>query len=104
MIFSFDLDNTLCSQNGSAYSEAKPFIDRIEIVNKLFNEGHTIIIDTGRGNSTGIDWHSVTKEQLKTWGLQYHVLIVGRKPKADFYIDDKGLNASDFFSNLNVKQ
>ena len=33
---------------------------------------------------------SLTKSQLKKWGLKYHKLIMG-KPSYDFFIDDKNL-------------
>jgi len=30
------------------------------------------------------------------WGCKYHQLFLG-KPSGDFYIDDKGINDTDFF-------
>ena len=39
---------------------------------------------------------TITKEQLKRWGACYHYLFLG-KPMGDFYIDDKGVNADEFF-------
>ena len=46
----FDLDGTLCETfsnpdgHGMKYFEATPYPDRSEKVNKLCEEGHTIII------------------------------------------------------------
>ena len=47
----FDLDNTLCDtrkkQNGDwDYLNAEPFIERIEKVNELWDQGNKIIIET----------------------------------------------------------
>lgn len=100
LIYCFDLDGTLCTtvSNGK-YEEADPLYDRIADVNKLYDSGHTIIIDTARGSETGIDWYEVTTDQLSVWGVKYHKLRVGVKIAADYYIDDKGENASNFFIN-----
>jgi hypothetical protein len=95
MIYCFDLDGTLCTQtkNGQ-YLSAIPFKDAILEVNKLFENGHKIIIDTARGSSSGIDWYQDTKSQLDSWGLKYTELRVGKKINADIFIDDKSINAS----------
>jgi hypothetical protein len=100
MTYCFDLDGTLCSHEQN-YSNAKPLNNRIEILNKLYNEGHRIIIDTARGSETGINWLDTTKRQLEEWGVKYHELRVGRKISADIYIDDKGINDKNFFENEN---
>ena len=95
MIYCFDLDDTLCSGTQMDYASALPFPKRIERVNRLFDEGHTIKVFTARGSETGIDWRHVTEEQLSQWGLRYHILILG-KPAADVYVDDKACNERDF--------
>ena len=56
MIYCFDLDNTLCLTESNIYEESKPIKDRIEIVNRLYEEGNTIIIDTARGCASGKNW------------------------------------------------
>jgi hypothetical protein len=99
MIYCFDLDGTLCTNTDGKYETATPFYDRIEIVNKLFNDGNTIIIDTARGSTTKIDWFEVTKNQLHDWGVMYNELRVGVKLNADIFIDDKGINDKIFFKN-----
>ena len=63
--FCFDLDDTLCETSGCDYENCKPHRDRIEFVNKLYDQGHTIFIDSARGSGTGIYWTSKTKEQLE---------------------------------------
>jgi hypothetical protein len=49
-----------------------------------------------RGYVTGIDWTNLTKNQLTSWGVKHHELILG-KPFADIYIDDGGKTDRDFF-------
>jgi len=50
-----DIDDTICyydfERNGKAvdYSLAKPYKDRIEKINKLYDKGKTIIYWTARG-------------------------------------------------------
>lgn len=100
----FDLDLTLCSHSSLGYTYAQPFIERIALVNRLYNEGQHITIYTARGMSSyrGIKilakfrWARVTRRQLRTWGVEYHKLVLG-KPAGDVYVDDKGVLAEDFF-------
>lgn len=99
MIYVFDLDNTLCTQEGANYKEAKPIFNRIVIVNGLYDKGHTIKIFTARGGTTGIDWKDVTENQLRGWEVKYHELIITGKPHADYFIDDKAVHPNKFFSD-----
>ena len=94
--YCFDIDGTLCQTTGSDYENSIPKFERIKIVNELFESGHKIILFTARGSTTGIDWHEVTLDQVTKWGIKFHELKLG-KPSADIYIDDKGINDSDFF-------
>ena len=85
-----DIDETICFYKGDRnYSEALPIIENIKKVNKLFDDGNTIIYWSARGTVTGINWYEITKEQLKDWGCKYHDLIVGEKPDYDLLICDK---------------
>ena len=94
----FDLDETLCT--GYPYSEATPIWSAIDVLNRLKDSGHVIIIHTARGMNTNKgsigkvvrDIGKLTLEQLDSWGVQYDEIVFG-KPSADFYIDDKALNA-----------
>ncbi|MAT49217.1 MAG: hypothetical protein CMA27_05250 [Euryarchaeota archaeon] len=95
-IFCFDIDGTLCSKSPENYEDAVPYSDRIEQVNKLYDEGNSIIIFTARGSATGIDHKELTKNQLREWGLKYNELIFG-KPNADYYIDDKSRDYFNWF-------
>jgi hypothetical protein len=93
--YCFDIDGTLCTNTDGDYEAAQPFTSRIEHVNALFTAGHTISLFTARGSTTGIDWRIVTENQLATWGVRYHTLIMG-KPYADLFIDDKAIHADDY--------
>ena len=86
--YCFDIDGTICSNTDGEYENAKPFNNRIELINKLFHEGHNIVYFTARGSTTGIDWKDFTKNQLKSWDALHHKLILNN-PFADYDIDDK---------------
>ena len=99
-----DIDGTICTQNHFKnnirdYEQAAPLSDRIEKINKLFDEGNEITYWTARGSVTGLDWYETTKNQLKKWGCKYHYLSVGEKPHFDLYICDKSINSENFFSD-----
>ena len=68
-IYAFDIDGTICSNTYGNYELAEPFVNRIEVINNLYEKGHTIKMFTARGSSTNKDWYNFTKEQLKKWGL-----------------------------------
>ena len=82
-----DIDGTICSQEKD-YANAVPWIEQIEKINKLYDEGHTIVYWTARGSTTGIDWGPVTRAQLVKWGCKYHEVRLG-KPEYDMFICDK---------------
>jgi hypothetical protein len=110
MKYVIDLDGTLCrtpetrTEDGGFverhYDECTPYMDRIEAVNKLYDAGHTIIIDTARGASSGTNWLEYTRRQLASWGLRYHRLRVGVKIGADVYVDDRAIRPEDFFPEV----
>lgn len=95
--YCFDIDGTICTQNSTEYDSASPFLDRIDKINNLYDEGNKIIFYTARGFVTGIDWEIVTKKQLKKWNVKYHELYFG-KPAADVYIDDKHKDIFEWFN------
>ena len=106
MIYVFDLDNTLCDTKKKLdgnwdYLGSKPFLDRIETVNKLYDEGNRIIIETARGCVSRKNWYEQTHHQLISFGLKFHELRAGVKFNADFFIDDKAINSNDFFNGNN---
>ena len=105
MTYVFDIDGTICSKTDGDYTMAQPFPERIQKINQLYDEGHTVIFLTARGmgryNNNSIsaqrDFHDLTATQLKQWGSKHHQLFLG-KPSGDYYIDDKGVNDEDFFN------
>tara|TARA_Y100001973_G_scaffold56105_1_gene82924 strand:+ start:157 stop:465 length:309 start_codon:yes stop_codon:yes gene_type:complete len=98
MIIYVDIDETICiSPKNRDYSQAIPNSDRIDKINKLYEEGNTIVYWTARGTGSGIDWREVTEKQFQTWGVKYHKLKLG-KPLYDMFIDDKNINSERFFN------
>ena len=96
MIIYVDIDETICSFTDGKYSLAKPIKERIKKINKLYDQGNTIIYWTARGTTTNLNWFNVTQEQLKRWGCKYSELRMG-KPYYDLFIDDKNINSEEFF-------
>lgn len=101
MIYMVDIDNTICwtrrnAQDKWDYPNSTPFEERINRINDLYDEGHTIIYWTARGSGSGIDWTELTKQQLDSWGCKYHEVKLG-KPSYDVWIDDKAFNDEHFF-------
>jgi len=102
----FDIDGTICTLTNGEYEKAEPLLDRIAINNKLFDEGKQIIYHTARGmgrfknNRTLAEdkFWSFTHKQLKSWGVKFHGLWLG-KPAADIYVDDKGKKDENFYGN-----
>ena len=95
MTYVFDIDGTICTQAFDGdYENAEPIQHRIDKVNKLYDEGNTIIFLTARGmgrsdNSQlfAIEFFTKrTREQLEKWGVKFHKLFLG-KPAGDVYID-----------------
>lgn len=99
MIYCLDIDGTLCTNTNGDYLNAAPFPGAIDKVNRLAEEGHTILLYTARGATTGIDWRELTERQLEAWGIRYHALYMG-KPTADVYIDDKALNSVEWEQDI----
>ena len=105
MTYVFDIDGTICYNKDSDYEGSKPIMERIEKINDLYDQGHTIIFQTARGmgrsgNSPAYAYQAferLTKQQLIDWGVKHHALFLG-KPAGDIYIDDKGINDERFFS------
>ena len=102
----FDIDGTICHNENSDYESSVPIQERIDKVNRLYDEGHTIIFQTARGmgrskNSPAFAYakfFEFTQAQLKAWGVKYHSLFLG-KPAGDIYVDDKGIKDEDFFTD-----
>lgn len=108
MTYVFDIDGTICNNTYGDYHYAKPIKERIEIVNKLYEQGNTIVFLTARGMGRTDDsqkeaiemFYDLTNQQLIDWGVKFHKLFLG-KPSGDYYIDDKGIKDEDFFNSKN---
>lgn len=105
----FDLDNTLVSYPSipNDYSTVKPITNMIELLKKMKNDGHIIIIHTARrmkthNNNIGAviaDIGKITFETLDKFQIPYDEIIFG-KPLADIYIDDRAINP--YLNNINA--
>lgn len=99
-----DIDGTICTEDTTDMSKRAPFVDRIEQLNKLFDNGHEIVIFTSRGmnscNNNQLEsdrkYRAFTEQQLRDWGVKYTQLFFG-KPNADVYIDNKNSLLENFF-------
>ncbi len=89
MLLLVDIDGTICSNTNGEYHEAIPNEENINKINKLYDEGNTIVYWTARGAVSGIDWTKLTTEQLHSWGAKYHELRMNNKPHYDLLICDK---------------
>ena len=104
MRYVIDIDGTICTNTDGDYEKAIPYKDRIQKINKLYDDGNIIIYFTARGMNTfngdviksKEKWYDFTKLQLINWDVKFNELILG-KPQGDLYIDDKGINDNDFF-------
>ena len=104
--FVFDIDGTICTFTNGNYDLCQPLDNHIKIINKLYEQGNKIILLTARGmNSTGGDqllahekYYQFTYNQLKGWGVSFHLLYLG-KPQGDIYVDDRGTGLQFFEEN-----
>jgi hypothetical protein len=112
MNYVIDIDGTICDKpvcrEDGYYHNSIPKLYRIAIINNLYSEGHIIKYFTARGmgrhsdnsNLAYADFYNLTRTQLDDWGCKYHQLILG-KPSGDIYIDDKAMNADEYFRSGN---
>lgn len=87
-----DLDGTICEQKPTfERSLAKPLEYAKETMQRLKDQGHYIIIYTGRG------WleQSMTEKWLKDNGIPYDQILFG-KPYYDIWIDDRAFTFKDW--------
>tara|TARA_R100001443_G_scaffold99119_1_gene106237 strand:- start:355 stop:1107 length:753 start_codon:yes stop_codon:yes gene_type:complete len=103
MKYCFDIDGTLCytpsdpDGHNVRYWDAKPYPIMVEQVNRLYGEGHKIILMTARGRGSGKDWTELTRKQMDWWGIKYHEIEpMFHKPTADIFIDDKGIDVAEW--------
>lgn len=116
-IVAFDLDDTLCYRpkevenlGPDKYAHCQPIPEMIELVNELYDKGHTIYIYTARGMMTlngdlkkiHEKLYQQTMNHLEEWGVKHHGLFMG-KLHYDYLIDDKAVelrNAKETLKSL----
>ena len=89
-----DIDETIFMTQNMDYENSQPFLERIQKINKLYDEGHTIVYWTARGSRKQIDWTELTRKQLKDWGAKYNELRTD-KPFYDLFVEDKSVKIED---------
>ena len=103
MIIFVDIDDTICyykdNNHNKNYELAEPHKERINKINKLYDDGNTIIYWTARGTLTQINWFEKTMKQLTKWNCKFNELRMG-KPAYDLFIDDKNINSDEYFNYL----
>ena len=91
-IIFIDIDETICiTPNDRDYTKSNPIPENIAKINRLYEDGNTIIYWTARGSGNKKDYRDLTENQFKEWGVKYHELRFG-KPIYDIIIDDKAIN------------
>ena len=105
----FDIDGTICNteykkkEGKWKYKNATPRQDVIDKINQLYDMGEHITIFTARGSVFKLDWETITKQQLSSWGVKYHELRFG-KPGGDIYVDDRTITPDDFVNRWSFYQ
>ena len=96
MVIYVDIDDTIADydikDSKTDYYKARPISINIDKINRLYDEGNTIVYYTARGSvNTQLrdEYKLLTAKQLKEWGAKYHSLSVGEKPAYDLIICDK---------------
>ncbi len=100
--FCFDIDDTLLTKSqDESYEDCKPIPSNISFLKMLKFMGHKVILHTARRmrtHSSNIgsviaDIGKVTLESLAQNDIPFDEIYFG-KPYADFYVDDKSINAN----------
>jgi phosphatidate phosphatase PAH1 len=95
MTFVFDIDDTLIYSDydlaGNKYVAKGYDKEEIALLNKKHDEGHIIILHTGRS------WgqYDITIKQLKEAGIKYNQLVMG-KPVGIYIDKDSYKSIKDF--------
>ena len=68
MKYVIDIDGTICKEVGEVIGR-EPYLDRIAKINKLYDEGHTIVFYTARGLKSGRGephYRPITEQQFES--------------------------------------
>jgi len=98
MIIAVDFDGTLTIEVGVRNDpstwvpthDKKPNEKIVGWINKMFKEGHTIIVHTARWQSE----YAKVRAWLEVNKVAYHAIVCG-KLIADVYLDDKAMKLED---------
>lgn len=95
LIIAVDIDGVLCNDLHDDYAKSKPMQESIDIINKLYDEGHHIMILSARGKLVGeVDKaKKITIKQLKDWKIKYSE-INWDLPHFDLGINDKMMQST----------
>jgi len=93
--YAIDIDGTL---HDEIWWEGKgdmpdPVAERIEKVNRLYEEGNVVFMHTGRKESA----RHQTELWLKKHKVKYHALVMGNLA-VDVYVMDNCINHKQFFN------
>ncbi len=104
-----DLDGTICEfrKPGQTYADILPKPGAREMIKKLHDAGHTIVIFTARnmgstGHNLGKAMKNVGKitfDWLEKYGIEYDEIFFG-KPNADITIDDRVIRFQDNWNEM----
>lgn len=108
----FDIDNTICSVKPpelpyTEYANVQPYQEMIDFINEKYDAGEYIILATARCMATtqsnlgliNARVGKITYEWLEKHGVKYHEIYFS-KPYADYYVDDKAVDANLLRINL----
>ncbi len=90
------MDGTICSEERQfSRCLATPKENAVETINKLYDDGNTIIIYSAR------TWaeYEMTTEWLKKHNVKYHQLFMG-KPVGDVWIDDRAITCNNNWKEI----
>ncbi len=98
-----DIDDTICrdgpvveGQDNHPYKRKVAIPERIEAMNRLYDEGNTVVYWTARGIDSGKDWTEFTRAQLESWGVKYSAVVCGKR-RFDLLVDDKAQFSETYF-------
>lgn len=100
-----DIDGVLATEGdepvygdeaGWSYEKCVPVSGAVEGMKALKAAGHRLILFSSRWGSNIAKTH----EWLEKWDIPFDVLILGQKPSADLYVDDKGLRFESWMELL----
>lgn len=91
MEIAVDVDGVLCEEGPwTEHAKAIPIQENIDKVNSLYQEGHIIVIYTGRF----LEEQELTEMWLKKYKVKYHKIVMD-KLLADVYVDDRSMELEE---------